>query len=137
MSKSERPSGTADIRVILLVPSDLVRDALALVLRDMDGIVVAATSWSAAVGIRLANTSAADVVIIDNEYPDIGDVIDMLRRVRPQTRVIVLAGSPIEQYADDVKAARPDGYAFKRLGSADLEAEIKRVMRERETGESA
>src|ERR1035437_2064375 len=113
----------APIRVLIVDDHSVVREGLRAFLRLQDGIEVAGEAAGADEAIRVAATSAPDVILLDLVMPQ-GDGIGAIRRLletAPGARVLVLT-----IFADDAQifAAMAAGAAGYLLKDVDPQAVV-------------
>jgi DNA-binding NarL/FixJ family response regulator len=103
------------VRVLVVDDQQLFADALALFLAHEDSIEVVGTAASGQEAIDLALAEVADVVLMDLFMPRMNglEATKRLRRIRPQTHVIVLSGLGEDDIAEQAREAGADGYLQK------------------------
>ena len=114
-SKPVRSARTQPVRVLVVDDQQLFADALALFLAREDSIEVVGTAASGQEAIDLALAEVADVVLMDLFMPRMNglEATKRLRRVRPQTHVIVLSGLGEDDIAQQAREAGADAYLQK------------------------
>jgi len=119
----------APIRLLIVDDHSVVREGLRAFLRLQEGIEVVGEAAGADEAVRVAATSAPDVVLLDLVMPD-GDGIGAIRRLleaAPGVRVLVLTS-----FADDTQifaaiAAGAAGYLLKDVDPQALADAIRDV----------
>jgi DNA-binding NarL/FixJ family response regulator len=103
------------VRVLVVDDQQLFADALALFLAHEDSIEVVGTAASGQEAIDLALAEVADVVLMDLFMPRMNglEATKRLRRIRPQTHVIVLSGLGEDDIAEQAREAGADAYLQK------------------------
>jgi DNA-binding NarL/FixJ family response regulator len=103
------------VRVLVVDDQQFFADALALFLAREESIEVVGTAASGQEAIDLALAEVADVVLMDLFMPRMNglEATKRLRRVRPQTHVIVLSGLGEDDIAEQAREAGADAYLQK------------------------
>ncbi|HEY3376796.1 MAG TPA: ATP-binding protein [Armatimonadota bacterium] len=114
------------LRILLVDDDEEITEMLGQLLRQMGHQVQ--TVNSAAEAIRCCNAEVFDLVITDLVmYGETGDVVAIaVRRLRPQTRIMLLSGS---LNLEDEYTALYDGILQKPVSRETLQAAIERVVR--------
>jgi CheY-like chemotaxis protein len=101
------------VRVLLVDDIPEVRQVVRMSLRYRDGFAIAGEATNGTEAISLAAKERPDIVILDIGLPDLAgqDVLTQLRRVSPNSRVVVFSATDPADSAGI--AARVDGYARK------------------------
>ncbi|HWA61464.1 MAG TPA: ATP-binding protein, partial [Caulobacteraceae bacterium] len=117
------PAPIAAKRVLLVEDVELSRRAIALLLRRLGHTVVEAASCAET---RARADDAFDLILLDLGLPD-GDGLDLipeLRRLRPETTLIVLTASASAGHAAEAVARGARRVLFKPVSAAELTSEI-------------
>src|SRR5437660_7492995 len=82
---------TVGLRVIIVDDHPVVREGLALVLRDHPDITIVGSATTAREAVVVASETQPDIILLDLRLPDrLGvDVIGHLRAVAPGTNVVL------------------------------------------------
>lgn len=114
--------------VYLLGESDLDRQAYRLLLQNIN-VQLAAESGFAPVEVwsAMRATPAVGLIIASRCYPEIRDAIQLIRRLRRQTRILVAGGAVDEIALKDWGRCAPDGYVVKAGGLEELSDAIRAV----------
>ncbi len=121
------------IRVVLVEDSDLIRQGVESLLRQLAGIDVVATARSMSDAVIVIDQLRPDVALVDLGLPD-GSGIELIRTAQqrwPDLRVIIVSS---RQDTGAVRAAFVAGawsYLFKSGSAANLEAAITAVFQGR------
>jgi DNA-binding response OmpR family regulator len=116
---------------ILLVDDEfLVRKALGDLLR-LEGYRVA-TAEDGEAGIKLVKEREFDLVILDLMLPGISglEVLESIRKLAPQTKVIILTGHGSVESAVEAIHLKVDDYILKHPASEELLASIRKTLAE-------
>ena len=128
------------IRIGIADDEDLVRDGIAALLSNQQGMIVVATVSSAHEAVELAGSGAIDVLLLDLDLGDRGG-LDALADIRaraarertaagsnaPTARVIVVSSFPEAEYAVRAVSAGAYGYIRKASDPALLVQAIRTV----------
>jgi DNA-binding NarL/FixJ family response regulator len=117
------------VKVVLADDQKIVRDGLALVLRQLPGIELVAVAQNGEEAVALAAEHRPDVMLMDLRMPGV-DGVEATRRIRaalPEVQVVVLT-----TYADDESVfaalrAGARGYLTKDAGAEEMAHAIERV----------
>jgi len=119
------------IRVLLVDDHDLVRHALAALLRTFVGIEVVGEADSAELAIDLLLNLAADVVVMDVSMKGIGGIEGTLRirRDHPDLQVVMLSMHDEEDYVQRALRAGASGYLLKGAAKGEFELALRAAAR--------
>jgi two-component system nitrate/nitrite response regulator NarL len=109
----------------------LFRRGLIALLGQDDGLQVVGEAADAAQALRLVPALQPDVILLDNHLPGVNgiDAVKDLRRLAPQTRVLILT---VSEDAQDLALALRNGaqgYLLKTIEGDLLAQAIRRAMR--------
>ncbi|MEK7711148.1 MAG: response regulator transcription factor [Planctomycetota bacterium] len=131
------------IRVVIADDHAIVCEGIKRTLDDADDIQVVGEAGDGAALLSLLNTCPADVVMIDLAMPGMNgmELLEEVRRRKPDAPVLVLSMYPTEQYAVRAIRAGASGYINKARPPSELIAAIRTVAARRhyvdsETAES-
>ena len=117
------------IRVLVVDDHDIVRDALASLLGDVQDLQVVGVASSIRDALPLLDSARPDIVLADLSLGD-GSAVELvraLRRGRLKGRVIVITGFSDEFAAAEALAAGATGYVLKSQPTAELLEAIRTV----------
>lgn len=117
------------IRIVLVDDHPLFREGVAYTLAAQDDMSVVAQGENADEALRLTQTHAPDVLLLDLNIPG-GGGIEAARAVAaalPATRVIMLTASVDEDDLAAAMAAGARGYILKGVAARELVSIIRRV----------
>jgi DNA-binding NarL/FixJ family response regulator len=120
------------IRVLIVDDHPIVREGVSAVLERERDIEVVGTADSVAAGLRLTETLAPDVVLLDLKMPD-SDAVNSVARFRTGGREVVVFTAH-ETDEDVFQAIRGGAKGYLLKGSPA--AEIARAIRQVHAGES-
>src|SRR2546426_3670888 len=123
MSAVERRS----IKVMLVEDHNLVRAGIRAVIDGQSDIQVIAEATEGREAIRLARTNCPDVAVVDVAMPNMSgiEVTREIRRLCPQTQVLILTAHDNEEYFFQTLKAGAVGYVLKKAAASDLIAAIE------------
>jgi DNA-binding NarL/FixJ family response regulator len=119
-----------DAIICLLGPSALDRRAYRLLLQQELRLTVAAESGFEPVGVWTAMRAKPDLVVVtaDRPSPQVRDAVQMIPRLRKQTRILVASLSVDETVLKDWGRCRIHGYVVKDGGLEELQSAIEAVL---------
>jgi DNA-binding NarL/FixJ family response regulator len=117
------------IRLLIADDHQIVREGLKYVVSQCKDIQVRGEAEDGDAAVRMAETSDADVLLLDVSMPGPGvlDIITRLKRLKSHLRILVLSVHPEGQYARRVLMAGADGYLTKNHSSQALASAIRQV----------
>ena len=117
------------IRLIIADDHPLIRAGLKHVIEDHPDIEVVAEVECGANAIAAAESTEADVMLLDITMPGPGieEILNTLRERAPTLSVLVLSVHPEEQYAIRLLRAGAAGYLSKQYSGAKLIEAIRKV----------
>lgn len=109
------PAAPTAIRVLLVDDSPLIRLGLRSALEDCTDITIVAEAGNATEGLAAVAKHKPDIVLLDLNLPDKPGLqaCRELRKVRPQTRVLILTSSSNERNVQEAMNAGAQGYLLK------------------------
>lgn len=120
--RSAAPPATGTIRVVLADDHEVVREGLALLLEQADGIDVVGTAGDVETTLGLVAARQPDVLVLDLRMPG-GSSIEALPRfaeVAPRTAVVILTMHHHPAAARAALAAGANGYVLKESAGVEL-----------------
>ncbi len=117
------------IRVLLADDHKLVRAGLRSLLDGLPEIEVVAEAGDGREALSLIETHHPHVALMDIAMPGLNglEVVEILAKQSPGTRVIILSMHASEEYVMRALRAGAAGYLLKDSGTAELELAIKAV----------
>lgn len=117
------------IRLLIADDHQIVREGLKYVVSQCRDIQVEGEADDGESAVALAQSTNADVLLLDVSMPGPGvlDVIRRLKRLKPKLKVLVLSVHPEGHYARRVLTAGADGYLTKNHSSQALASAIRQV----------
>ena len=122
-------SSNGPIRVMVVDDHPVVRAGLRVALNDACDMEVVGEAMDGVEAVRMAETVAADVIVMDVIMPNM-DGVDACREIkdlRPDTSVLVLTASTEEEAVIEAVAAGASGYLLKYSGEEELVAAVRDV----------
>ncbi len=117
----------APTRVVLVEDHDMVAEAMALAIQQVDDIEIVARARSVATALAEVDEHTPDVVLLDRRLPD-GDGIEAIGQFTALgARVLVLTGEATASVAARVAEAGGAGLLLKSAGLDELMAAVRRV----------
>src|SRR6202045_4502586 len=115
------------IRVMLVEDHNLVRAGIRAVIDGQSDIQVIAEAAEGREAIRLARANCPDVAVVDVAMPNMSgiEVTREIRRLCPQTQVLILTAHDNEEYFFQTLKAGAVGYVLKKAAASDLIAAIE------------
>src|SRR5437868_12110968 len=115
------------IRVMLVEDHNLVRAGIRAVIDGQSDIQVIAEATEGREAIRLARANCPDVAVVDVAMPGMSgiDATREIRRLCPQTQVVILTAHDNEEYFFQTLKAGAVGYVLKKAAASDLIAAIE------------
>src|SRR5260370_42314477 len=115
------------IRVMLVEDHNLVRAGIRAVIDGQSDIQVIAEATEGREAIRLARANCPDVAVVDVAMPNMSgiEVTREIRRLCPQTQVLILTAHDNEEYFFQTLKAGAVGHVLKKAAASDLIAAIE------------
>jgi DNA-binding NarL/FixJ family response regulator len=122
-------TSTEPIRVILADDHQVVRQGVAQLLGDGNGMVVVGQAGTGQAALDLATQTPADVLVLDYTMPDVNGamVTSQLRRDGSTLRVVILTVHDNVHYVLRAMDAGADGFVVKSDSVEELLRAIRRV----------
>ena len=117
-------------RVLLAEDQGIVREGVRALCSIEPDLEVVGEAVDGAEAIRLAAEKRPDLVILDLTMPRMSglDALPEIKRVSPETRVLVLTVHDTEEFVRAALRAGADGYVLKQSTSAELLLAVRKVM---------
>jgi DNA-binding NarL/FixJ family response regulator len=117
------------IQVVLVDDHAIVRKGLAMVLRLEPGIDVLGEAGDIQTAEALVTRVSPDVILLDRIIPgsEPEDNIRRLRRAAPDSRIIMLTGTEVDDRMVDIVKAGLDGYILKEIQPDEMMHAIRTV----------
>jgi DNA-binding NarL/FixJ family response regulator len=121
------------IRILLADDHALVRRGLRMVLDSQPDLAVVAEVGDGAQAVERARQPDVDLAILDVTMPRMTGLAatrELLRRPRPELRVLILSMHENEQFLYEALQAGASGYVLKSAADRDLVAACRAAMRD-------
>lgn len=117
------------IRILLADDHVMVREGTREILEREDDLQVVAEAGDGREAIELAATQAPDVAIVDISMPIMNgiDATKGIKRISPQTAVLVLTAYDDDEYVFAILEAGAEGYLLKNARSSEVIEAVRRV----------
>jgi DNA-binding NarL/FixJ family response regulator len=118
------------MNALLIEDHAVVRMGMRLVIREIFENASVFESEDFNEGLRIVQDKPIDLVILDIHLPGGQDVkmIDMIKTVRRDAKILVFSGLPEEKYALKYVQAGADGYLSKRSGPGKYAEAVSAVV---------
>jgi DNA-binding NarL/FixJ family response regulator len=125
------------LRVLIVDDSLLLRERLSCRLSSIDGVEIAGKACDVAGGIASFRALAPDVVVLDVQMPGgTGiDVLEVIKRERPATTVVILTNYPLPQFRKRSAEAGAE-YFFDKTAESGRVGEVLKGMVDVRTGKT-
>ena len=117
------------IKILIVDDHPVVRRGLREMLADAGDIFIGGEAGTAAEAMQLVRAERFDVVVLDISLPGGNgiDLIDTIRRERPEARVLILTVFSEEQYAVRAIRAGAAGFLTKESAAEKLIEAIRKI----------
>lgn len=117
------------LRVVLVDDSEPLRRRLAFLLEEIPGVAVVGEAETPADALRVIQTEQPDVVVLDLRLRDgVGlDVLQQLRILRSQARVLVFTNHPADVFREVYALAGAEGFFDKAQDGLQLVRRIEQL----------
>lgn len=117
------------IRVVLADDHRIFLDGISVLLRDVEGIELAATAGNGREALRLIETLKPDVAILDINMPELDgiEVAKVVRRQVDNCKVLILTMSNKHSYIEKAREAGACGYILKNAGKEEFLLAIRKL----------
>jgi DNA-binding NarL/FixJ family response regulator len=122
------------VRILLADDHKLFRQGLASLIKGQTDWEIIAEAGDGEEAVTLAESSGAQVVVLDLEMPKLNGM-EAARRIREQgtaTRVVVLSSYSDRQYVESVFASGVWGYVLKSEAIDDLISAVEAALENRQ-----
>ena len=126
MSDAEQP-----IRIFLLDDHEVVRRAIAELLDTVAGFQIVGEAGTAAEALDRILAVRPDVAVLDISMPELNglEATRQIKKLVPETEVLILTGSTTEQLVHDVFESGARSYIYKTDAGSQLTDAIETVSR--------
>lgn len=109
-----------DLKLFIVEDHEVVRESYELLFATEPGLAVVGSVGSAEEALAALPGAAPDLVVIDISLPGMSglELVAMLRRERPELRLLVVTGHDESRYAEASARAGADGFVKK--GNTEL-----------------
>jgi DNA-binding NarL/FixJ family response regulator len=129
------PEPADQIRILVVDDHTLLREALVAVLTGEPGFAVVGQAGDGESGIRLADQTRPEVVLLDLQMPDDrpADTVMQLMRMSPTPKVIILSMHDAPHLVNQMLSLGARGYLHKAISRQDLVMAIYTICRSDQT----
>lgn len=119
-----------NLRILVVDDHALMREAVAALLADAEGVEVVGEAATAPAALRLTDELGPDVVLLDLRLPGATGFtcLDALRRNHPEVAVVVFSGVDDPELVAAALARGAAGYVLKRISPLDLPTAIRQTI---------
>jgi two-component system LytT family response regulator len=114
------------IKVLIVDDEPLSRERIRMFIEHHEDIEIAAEAGDGEEALRALEQHHPDVVFADVQMPDLSG-LEMIRRVEPDERPLVVFVTAFENYAVEAFAVGAVHYLVKPFGRKDVEAAVVRI----------
>jgi DNA-binding NarL/FixJ family response regulator len=117
------------VRILIVDDHAMVRQGLSLALNLQPDLTIVGEAGSGGDGVALAQKLQPDVILLDLNMPDLDglEVMQRVRRLSPQSRVLILSGIHADARVFATIEAGVDGYIVKDATTTELAQAIRSV----------
>jgi len=117
------------VRILLVDREELIREALAALLANAEGLRVSGEAANLSEMLEFLRMSSVDVVLVGARLPDAGSLSSVLsiREVAPRCGILVLASRPDHDLGVRLVRGGANGYLTRDRSSKELVAAVQRV----------
>lgn len=120
------------IKVYLADDHLLIREGLKKILSSQNDFMVIGESGNPDEVIDFFNNNFADILILDLNMPGRSglDVLKLVKKLKPETKILVLSMYPEDQFAERTIKAGASGYITKESASEELLKALNKIAHE-------
>jgi DNA-binding NarL/FixJ family response regulator len=117
-----------DLKILVVDDHALMREAVLAILDSAEGLEVVGEADSAATALAQTAALEPDLVLLDLRLPEGLGCLDALRRLHPQTKVLIFSAVDDAELVATALARGAEGYVLKRIDPLDLPAAIRQTV---------
>lgn len=119
------------IRILVVDDHAVVRKGLMMVLRQEADFEVVGEAQNGRVGLDAAQNLNPDIALVDLVMPEMDgqEMALLLRKSRPEIKIMMLTGTEVDDRVYDLVAAGIEGYVLKNIEPGELVRAIRAVVR--------
>jgi DNA-binding NarL/FixJ family response regulator len=116
--------------VVIAEDYTILREGIKSLLSSNPDLKVVGEAGDGLEAVRAVRNLSPDLVLMDLSMPRMTgvDAIKEIKRIRPETRIIVLTARSAEEYIFESLHAGADGYLLKHASSTELLTAIRHVL---------
>lgn len=119
-----------DISVLIFEDNNDLRDSLRMLVNGSPGYTVLDAKTNCAGADKLILEHEPDIVLMDIDMPEVNGIegLQMIKKVRPETRVIMLTIFDQNEHIFEAIQNGADGYMLKRTAPTEIFKAMEEVM---------
>ncbi len=127
------------IRILLVDDHQVVRAGLESLLNNVNGCEVCGEAANGQEGVEKTLQLKPDLVLMDISMPVLNglEATKVIRRVVPETKILILSMHDSVQIANEAKLSGADGYLTKACAVAELQTAIRKICKTSAAQQSA
>lgn len=118
-----------EIRILIADDHAVVRKGLSMILALEDDFEIVGEAVNAEEAVRMGVALAPDLVLLDRMMPGSTgpEVVSALKQRTPESRILLLTGTEVDESVIRIVEAGVDGYALKDIDPGELKRAIRMV----------
>ena len=119
------------VKIIIADDHPMVREGLEAMLTSAGGFAVAALAADGKAAVEAVAKESPDIVLSDVRMPEMDGfaLLEAVKKIRPSTKVLLLAGMPLKEEESRAEAMGASGYLPKDVDLKRLVSAIESIAR--------